>query len=113
MAQLVCIIVLALLLIGCLFQLSAKGSKLKVLEERLESLKKDADALDLRYEGLKKVLNTEKGFLKDGFLSRVTAQYNKAAERVDNATTPEELHDAQIELDRWAAATRWVHDNFI
>lgn len=111
MAQLICLIVLVVLLIGCLIHLSVNDKRIKALKERQEQLKKDADALDLRLEGLQKILLLEKDYLQEGFLVNVKTAYDKATKRVEEATKSEELHDAQLELDRLEAAMGWIYEH--
>lgn len=111
MAQLICLIVLVVLLIGCLIQLSVNDKRIKTLKEHQEQLKKDADALDLRLEGLQKIFLVEKDYFQEGFLVRMRTASDKVAKRVEEATTPEELHDAQLELDRLETAMEWIYEH--
>lgn len=110
MGQLICIICLTVLLILCLIRLSVNAKRIKLLKERSEQLKRDADALDSRLEGLQKILLADRRFLGKALSERAAAECDKAVKRVDEATTANELRDAQIELDRLAAGEKWIND---
>lgn len=113
MAQLIVICILVLLLISSLIVLNRNEKRLKNLTERFDNLREDTVALDRRAEALEKILLLEKDNFKEGLIPRIAAEYSKALKRGDEATTPEELHNAQIEINRWADAMRWAYDYLI
>lgn len=86
--------------------------QVRFLQNSLNQVRQDAQAMDLNLEGMKLLIGKYKSSFPPTILDEIEGECFKARKKADAAVSQRELFEAKIIEERWLALKKWLLQNW-